>query len=148
MPSLRATAAVEKDILAKRREFVFKLPNWVETQLLKVLVDSRDLPVARLLVNIVVTVVPAAFCVAYWPSHLLGALYCACNYVVFLQRFLVALLHVTEHRRLFRKGELALYCDSGILLVPEEKVQLLAACRYPRSKPDYSLRCGAAVWSS
>jgi hypothetical protein len=51
------------------------------------------------------TVVPAVVVLFVAPpSHLLGAMYLAVNYGIFLTRFLVALLHITEHRCLFRPG--------------------------------------------
>ena len=67
--------------------------------------DPRDMPVALLLANILLTVLPGVCIVAGARSHLLAAAFLVGNYVLFLQRFLVALLHVTEHRRLFKKGK-------------------------------------------
>lgn len=98
-------AAVESDLNAKRREYLFRLPRRVEAWLQGLLQDPRDLPVALLLANILLTTVPLAACVAVSNSHLLGALYLIGNDALYLQRYLVALLHVSEHRELFRKGD-------------------------------------------
>lgn len=60
---------------------------------------------AYLFLNITGLVVPAALLVFLAPpSHMVGAAYLAANYGLFITRFLVALLHVSEHRRLFRPG--------------------------------------------
>ena len=60
---------------------------------------------AYLALNILLLVVPGALLVFLAPpSHALGAAYLAANYGLCITRFLVALLHVSEHRRLFRPG--------------------------------------------
>ena len=101
----RAARAAEADLKARRREFFVSPPVWLADKLRKSLCDSRDLPIAFLLLNISVTVIPACVLLFLWPSHWLGALYLTTNYVFFLQRYLVALLHVTEHKRLFKEGK-------------------------------------------
>lgn len=98
-------AAALVDLNGKRREYIVKPPKWATCTLKCLLNDPRDEPVAYLLLNILTLAVPAAatlFLVP--PSHVLGAIYLTVNYAVFITRFLVALLHVTEHRRLFKPG--------------------------------------------
>ncbi len=100
----RLQSGVRADLKAVREECVFHFPHALENFLLSLLNDPRDLPVAILLLNVLLTSVPGAFIVLYWRSHLLGAGFLACNFALYLQRYLVALLHVTEHRPLFKKG--------------------------------------------
>ncbi len=102
-------AAALVDLSAKRSEYIFKPPEWARCTIDCLLNDPRDGPVAYLFLNILALAVPAAatlFLVP--PSHILGAVYLAINYALFITRFLVALLHVTEHRRLFKPGT---YCQ-------------------------------------
>jgi len=101
----RLIAGVKADLSANRQEHVFRLQHAVDRALQRLLNDPRDLPVAVLLLNILLTAVPGAILVIYWGIHLGGAVFLACNYSVYLQRYLVALLHVAEHRPLFRKGQ-------------------------------------------
>lgn len=101
----RLKAGVKADLEARREEFVFAISRAGEDALRELLNDSRDLPVAILLLNIILTAIPGAVIVLYWGTHTAGAVFLACNYALYLQRFLVALLHVTEHRTLFRKGK-------------------------------------------
>lgn len=98
-------AAALLDLSAKRSEYILKPPKWARCTIRCLLNDPRDEPVAYLFLNILTLAVPAAatlFLVP--PSHILGAIYLAINYALFITRFLVALLHVTEHRRLFKPG--------------------------------------------
>ena len=98
----RLHAAIRRDLCAQRREFVFLPPLAVQWRLRRLLCDPRDAPNAYLLFNLLVAAAPAAGAVfALPPSHCLGAVYLAVLYAVFMARFLVALLHVTQHRRLF-----------------------------------------------
>ena len=98
--------AVTKDLTAKRREYLFTPPRWLQRCCLPALQDSRDEPVALLLCNIVLVTFPSALIVLLGPQrHWLGLLHVAVNYVLLFPRFVVALLHVTEHRRLFRSGK-------------------------------------------
>lgn len=95
-------AAISRDLCAQRREFVFLPPLAVQWRLKRLLCDPRDVPIAYLLFNLLVTAAPAAGALfTLPPSHCLGAIYLAVLYALFLARFLVALLHVTQHRRLF-----------------------------------------------
>lgn len=105
-PSSCERTAALTDLRADRREFIFPAPAWARCTILRLLNDPRDEPVAYLFLNVLTLAVPAAILVYVLPpSHALGALYLAVNYIVFITRFLVALLHVTEHRRLFKSGE-------------------------------------------
>lgn len=100
-----ASSAAEADLAAGRGEYLFKVPLlsvWAERWLR----DSRDLPVLHLYLDILLCTLPSAAAVCCWQSHALGLLHVAVNYVLFLERFLVALLHITEHRQLFRPGTL------------------------------------------
>lgn len=95
---------VEYDLTAKRGEYLFNVRSSWQKRLQGTLKDPRDLPVATLLVNITLVLSPAAYLVARSERHWLGAVVLVLNYVIFLQRFLVALLHISEHRQLFSKG--------------------------------------------
>lgn len=97
-------AKLDQDSQARRSEYVLDAPAPLNKRICCLLRDSRDLPVATLLLNIVLIAVPAALIVVQARNHWLGALFFAFNYVTFLQRYLVALLHVSEHRPIFRKG--------------------------------------------
>lgn len=107
----RARELAQQDEAARRREFLFALPLALTRNLRRALNDPRDEPCLLLLLNICATVVPAATLLhaLRLQSHLLGAAYLVANYVLFLQRFLLA-LHFTEHRPLFqRAGERRLW---------------------------------------
>lgn len=104
---------VQHDISAVRREYAFRV-SWLEKLLAGHLYDQRDLVVLRLLLNVLVVSLPSALGVFLFHSHLLGLCHLILNYALLLQRFLVALLHVTEHRRLFRSGKL---CKKFLQLV-------------------------------
>ena len=104
-----ATEAALIDIRAARKEYLFPLPAWAARLVVGNLKDPRDEPVAILYFNVILTAVPIASALYAAPaSHVFGALYLVCLYALFLTRFLVALLHVTDHKPLFRKGELDL----------------------------------------
>lgn len=103
--SLAAGAAAQKDLNARRREYLFTPPAWLQQWIVEAVGDLRDIPVAYLLSNILMLTLPAAFIVLLGPSsHLLGAAYMIGNYALLFPRFVVSLLHVTEHRRLFKPG--------------------------------------------
>lgn len=98
-------AAVQKDLKAKRREYLFSPPSWLQRHFLPALQDSRDEPVAMLLMNILLVTLPSAVLLLLGPQkHWLGLIHVAVNYILLFPRFVVALLHVTEHRRLFKSG--------------------------------------------
>ncbi len=104
--SFAAGAAAHKDINAKRREYLFAPPLWLQSLIVEAVGDLRDIPVAFLLSNILLLTLPAASIVLLGPpSHLLGAAYLITNYALLFPRFVVSLLHVTEHRRLFKQGK-------------------------------------------
>ena len=109
-PSARLRAAVARDQGAPRSEYLFLPPSAFRHQLSSLLKDSRDAPIAYLLFNLIATAAPAAAALFLLPpSHWLGAAYFSVLYALFLPRFLVALLHVTQHRRLFKPGALRAY---------------------------------------
>ena len=102
---MAARAAAQQDLDALRKEFLLAPPCWAGRAIASTLADQRDLPVAYLFLNILALVVPAAAAVFMLPpSHVVGATYFAAAYSSFITRFLVALLHVSEHRRLFKPG--------------------------------------------
>ena len=102
----RAIAAAQADLSAQRNEFHFKLPKWLEHLCLPLLQDKRDLPILYLFFNVAVTVLPAAVALYFLPawSSVLGPVYLVAIDVFFLERFLLA-LHYSQHRQLFKKGE-------------------------------------------
>lgn len=100
--------AAALDVAADRREYRFELPQWVTEMIISNLRDARDVHVATLYFNVIAVVGPAVIMLYLAPAcHLYGAVYLGCLYGFFLTRFLVALLHVTEHRPLFKTGMLA-----------------------------------------
>ena len=109
-PATRAWIAALSDASARRREFAFCPPACLRPALRNMLADTRDEPLLYLLVNVLLTTVPAAVAVFWlcakvstpW-GHCLGAVYLAANYVTFLQRFLLG-LHCSAHRPLFRSA--------------------------------------------
>jgi len=98
-------AAVERDIVAVRKEYIFLPPLAIQWRLKRLINDPRDLPNAFLLYNLLTTAAPAVVALFLLPpSHGFGVLYLVILYTQFIARFLVALLHVTAHRRLFKPG--------------------------------------------
>ena len=71
------------------------------------LANSRDLPAATLIINVLLTSMPAAATLLLAPctSHVAWATFLVLNYLLYLQR-MVLCLHVTEHRPLFRSPAL------------------------------------------
>lgn len=105
--SFAAGQAAQKDLRACRREYLFKPPQLLKRLILPALADERDIPVAFLLANILQLTLPSALIVFSAPkSHLVGAIYLMANFGLLFPRFVVSLLHVTEHRRLFKPGEM------------------------------------------
>ncbi len=101
-----AKDAASIDVAAPRKEYLFSLPTWSSEIILSNLRDARDMPVATLYLNIILVALPAVILLYSAPAcHSFGALYLVSLYALFLARFLVALLHVTEHQPLFRQGE-------------------------------------------
>ena len=98
-------AAIERDIDAVRKEYIFLPPLAIQWRLKRLIIDPRDLPNAYLLYNLLTTAAPAAVALFLLPpSQVFGVLYLVILYTQFIARFLVALLHVTSHRRLFKPG--------------------------------------------
>jgi len=99
--------AATADLVGERKEFLFKFPiSLIQKQITPMLQNSRDLPIVYLLSNICMLALPAALGLfTYAPtSHSVGAAYFVLNYVLFLQRFMLA-LHYSEHRILFCSGK-------------------------------------------
>ena len=94
---------VSLDQSAERREYAFCTP-WLAGRLASRLRDARDRPILELYCNILLCTLPSAVLVFAQPGHWTGAAHLALNYLLFLERYLVALLHVTEHRTLFTSG--------------------------------------------
>ncbi|KAK9810976.1 hypothetical protein WJX73_002930 [Symbiochloris irregularis] len=115
--STRAKLAAQADLTAVRREFAFRA-RWLESRLRPALSDQRDQPVLSLLLNVALVTAPSAVLIYVLNTHLAGLLHLIFNYSLFLQRFLVALLHVTEHRRLFKPGHTLANSLSPMLLAP------------------------------
>ena len=92
------------DINKPRQEYYFKPPGFVTRWLEASLQDKRDMPIAWLYWNIMVTMYPALFLLwALPPSNLLGASYLIGFNVLYMQRFILA-MHYSTHKRLFKKG--------------------------------------------
>ena len=122
--AMRARIAALSDATAIRREFVFSPPSFLRPILRAMLADPRDEPLLYLLLNVLLTTVPAAAAVyrltaaASGPyPHLIGAAYLAVNYCTFLQRFLLG-LHCAAHRPLFKPSWRALNGVMPYLVAP------------------------------
>jgi hypothetical protein len=99
--------AATTDLMGERKEFLFKFPtSLIQKQVVPMLQNSRDIPIVYLYSNICMLILPAALALfTYTPtSHSVGAMYFILNYVLFLQRFMLA-LHYSEHRMVFRPGK-------------------------------------------
>lgn len=94
--------AALKDKTAKRKECVFELPNFLSSHLLPLLCNQKDRYILYLYINIICITIPSALLLFFFApnSNLFGSLYVITNYVVFLQRFMLA-LHYSQHKRLF-----------------------------------------------
>ncbi|KAL3145753.1 hypothetical protein ABBQ38_015132 [Trebouxia sp. C0009 RCD-2024] len=116
---IRAVEAANADLSAQRNEFHFKLPKRLAALCLPLLLDKRDLPILHLFFNIAVTVLPASlalYCLPAW-SAVLGPVYLAATYVLFLERYLLA-LHYSQHRQLFKTDYRWLNHVAPMLLAP------------------------------
>lgn len=103
--AITAKNAASADVAAPRKEYLFPLPRWSSKIVLSNLRDARDIHVVTLYFNIIFTALPAVTLLYTAPAcHAFGAFYLVSLYALLLARFLVALLHVTEHRPLFRQG--------------------------------------------
>ena len=106
------TSLATQDLIADRHEYLFPLPACLQSAVLPFLRDARDLPLVTFLFNISTTTLPAAALVFAWKpwSAILGPLYLAATYALYLERFVLA-LHYSEHSRLFKSGlHLAVPC--------------------------------------
>ncbi|GLI64976.1 hypothetical protein VaNZ11_008384 [Volvox africanus] len=99
----QAEKLAQKDLDSARAEYLFKLPDPFIKPLCGMLTDVRDEPILHLICNQLILVVPSVFILfLYYQSHLLGLVYLALNYGLFLQRYMLT-LHSTEHRPLFKQ---------------------------------------------
>ena len=106
------TSLAAQDLIADRQEFLFPLPPCWQSAVLPFLRDARDLPLVTFLFNVSATTLPAAALVFVWKpwSAILGPLYLAATYALYLERFVLA-LHYSEHSRLFKSGlRAAVHC--------------------------------------
>lgn len=111
----KATRLASKDLHGPRKEYLFAVVDTsLDVGIRGLLNDKRDVPAVDLLINICCTTLPAAVLLHILSvnSHMIGLTYFISNYVVFLQRFLLT-LHFTEHRKLFKPGELLLVVASA-----------------------------------
>ena len=87
------------DYHAKRQEYYVPLPVWITNKFVKpMLAHEKDTALVHALANVAIFA-PTAACLllAARPSHVLGALYVAALYALFLQRFMLA-MHYAAHR--------------------------------------------------
>mmetsp|Transcript_30447 Transcript_30447/g.57388 ORF Transcript_30447/g.57388 Transcript_30447/m.57388 type:complete len:344 (+) Transcript_30447:92-1123(+) len=101
---------VQKDIDAVRNEYYFKPPAPVDNFLQALITDKRDAPVMYMLFNACAIMMPSAALLYLRPSHLWGLVYVITMYLLFLQRFILA-LHYSEHRGLFAKSKAGAYLN-------------------------------------
>lgn len=84
----KACQLANNDVQASRQEFLFRLPSSIlNSDLVKVLQDPRDITCLQLVANILLTAVPVAVMLhaINLQSHLLGMLYLLLNYALYLQ---------------------------------------------------------------
>lgn len=96
-----------KDLYESRKEAFLRFPaleNWCAKNLLY---DSRDGIMVSLILNIWMCAVPMIVLLYKYPSHWLGFCVYMCNFVLWLQRFIL-MMHYSEHRQLFKAGSLHL----------------------------------------
>ncbi len=143
-----AAELARRDLRGPRREYLFRMPGFVARPLSTMLADTRDEPIVHLLCNQLLLVVPAAVLLfLYCHSHIVGALYFALNYALFLQRFMLT-LHVTEHRKLFKAGAAREGCCPAHRLLrwvvpPRVCGDTVTEPRPPSHHPQYDPSCHA-----
>ena len=93
------------DVKAKRQEYYFRPPAFLNEQLVRSVKDERDLPIAYLFFNIFVVTIPCAMFVFYAQSNLVGFTYWALNLLLFHERFILG-FHFSSHRGLFKNSVL------------------------------------------
>jgi len=98
------------DLTDVRKEYLFKLPNFLEDAITPHLVNPKDIIMIRLIFNITVTILPSAILLFYLrdPPFLLGIIHLAMILVVYLQRFVLT-LHFASHKSLFASPVFDLY---------------------------------------
>jgi len=94
---------VLEDLKMTRMEHYFLPPMPLRETLVNMLVDKRDDHILFCLFNIMTTMVPAAFLIVFVlpQSHLYGAAWFVTFFILYLQRFILA-LHYSTHKRLFK----------------------------------------------
>ena len=107
-----ALEAAQRDLEGPRREYHFKFPEGSapDAFVSRHLCDLEDKPLFYALFDMFVTSVPLAAAMFFfvppslgWVGHLLGFVYFAAHFGLYLQPFILA-LHYSSHRRLFKKG--------------------------------------------
>jgi fatty acid desaturase len=94
-----------QDLKNVRKEFLFALPEAIESRFMGMLTDKRDIVMVRLMANISLTMIPCAALLFYLKSFsvYLGIAYVAVFYALYIQRFMLT-LHFASHKKLFSKG--------------------------------------------
>lgn len=155
-----AVEAAAIDLHADRHEFYFRLPYWLEVILKPLLQDERDLPILYLFYDVLVTVLPAVLALFACPAKasLLGPVYLGGSYVLYLERYLLA-LHYSQHRRLFKAGT-HLKCTVSVCFQHAchhqqadawfpcmvSKLHVCFCCRTELAELDCSSVVGTVIW--
>ena len=92
---------VNTDITAKRNEFYFYPPKFIDNFFRRSCKDERDMPLIYLFFNITCLTLPGAALVFYLGTNMAGAIYFLINLFTFQERFTLG-LHFASHRSLFR----------------------------------------------
>jgi len=98
------------DLTDIRKEYLFKLPKFIEDAITLHLVNPKDIVMIRLIFNITVTIFPSAI-LLFWlrnPPFILGVIHLAMILVLYMQRFVLT-LHFASHKALFASPVFDLY---------------------------------------
>lgn len=99
----RAKIGATRDVNGTRKEYLVALPEALEKGVVAEMRDPRDKPLLYLFINVVMFTIPTAVLVYALPAnHWVGLAYVCTNYILFLQRFALA-LHYAEHNKIFKK---------------------------------------------
>lgn len=96
------------DLTAKRNEWYFNPPSFLDKELRKLVANERDLPLLYTFFNITFMTLPAALLVFYFQSNTVGFIYYLANTLLFQERFILA-LHYSSHTGLFTSPTLEMY---------------------------------------
>ena len=92
-----------KDIGAKRLEYWFRLPAFIEDFCAKnIMKDPRDVIMLSLIFNVIIFLITLAAIQLYYPYHIVGIVSYFCVFSLFLQRFIL-MMHYAEHRPMIQK---------------------------------------------